>query len=143
VERPKSKPAPASAPQPPQPALPPLTNVDFRCFALTQTDASAQKTPTCILTADSPTPGGPAKNVTVVAKPDIYGVPQPISQSVSDGTDLNANPRVRLVDVLDAAGNNKADILFEIDRMTDRQFGIYEVKAGKPKLVYITKKLPF
>ncbi len=143
VVRAKAKPAPSPAPKPAQPALPALTNVDFRCFAFTQTDAASQKTPTCILSADSPVANGPTKYVTVVAKPDIYGVPQAISQSVSDGTDLNAHPRVRLVDVLDAAGDNKGYILFEIDGTTDRQFGIYAMKDGKPKLVYITKKVPF
>lgn len=144
VTRPKPKPIPEPATQPPVvPALPTLRDVDFRCFAFTQAKTSSPQTPTCILTAASDPASGPTDYVAVVAQPDIYGVPQAISQSLTDASKLDANPRVQLVDVLDAAGDNKGDILLEIDGAADRQFGIYEMQDRKPKLVYITAKLPF
>ena len=144
MSRPKAKAAQAATQKPPPPALPPLSDVDFRCFAFTPAKPPAPQTPTCILTAESSaTDSSPASYVAVVAQPDIYGVPQAISQSIGDVSELDTHPRVRLVDVLDAAGDGKGDILFEIDGAKDRQFGIYEMKDGKPKLAYITAKLPF
>jgi hypothetical protein len=143
VSRSKAKAAEPVTPNATVPPLPALAEIDFRCFAFTQTKISAPQTPTCILSATSNAPKSPARYITVVAQPDIYGVPQAISQSITDAANLDAQPRVRLVDVLDAAGNGKGDILFEIDGAADRQFGIYELTEGKPKLVYITAKLPF
>ncbi|MHB8301865.1 MAG: hypothetical protein ACYDC6_03360 [Acidobacteriaceae bacterium] len=144
MRRPKAKPAAAATPAAPTtPELPPLSKVDTRCFALTPGKTPSAETPTCILSAESIVQGCPTRYVTVIAQPDIYGVPQSISQAITDASDLHIHPRARLVDILDAAANGQGDILFEIDGAKQRQFGIYQVSGGKVKLAYISPKLPF
>lgn len=127
----------------PAAALPPLNGLDFRCFSMTQAKNPAKPVPTCVWSGQSPPGENPTRFVTVIAQPDIYGVPQAISQSITDASQLATNPRVHLVDVLDAAANNQEDFLFEIDGPSDRQFGIYVLTGGKVKLAYVTPKLPF
>jgi hypothetical protein len=116
-------------------------DVDFRCFDLTQEKAN-QATPTCIFSAENDPKSGPARYVTVIARPDIYGNPKTISHAVTDATQLDAHPRVHLVDAVNATGESPAELLFELDGQTARRFALYRITGMKIDLMYVTGKLP-
>lgn len=118
----------------------PFSNVDFRCFDLSQVKNEA--TPTCIFSAENDPKSGPARYVTVIARPDIYGNPKPISHAVTDATQLDAHPRAHLVDAVNATGEPPAELLFELDGQTARRFALYRITGTKIELMYVTGKLP-
>ncbi|MGC1782545.1 MAG: hypothetical protein WA708_08515 [Acidobacteriaceae bacterium] len=120
----------------------PFRDVDFRCFNLTAEKKANEGTPTCIFSAENDPKSGPARYVTVIARPDIYGSPKPISHAITDATQLDAHPRVRLVDAVNATGEPPAELLFELDGQTARRFALYRITGTKIELMYVTGKLP-
>ncbi len=144
VKRPKPQPAThATTAAVATPNAPTLTTVYFHCFALEYENNPSQATPTCVLDAETPAGSTPQRYVTVIAQPDIYGAPQMISKAESDATKLDTHPRVEFIDAVDASANHHAELLFQVDEATQRQFALYQVKDGKVTLAYITAKLPF
>lgn len=149
VKRPPTPPTPPTPPASvisqtaPAPKPPTLANLDFRCFTLAYEASPSEDRPTCVLSTETPDGKKPKQYVTVIEQPDIYGAPQAISQSITDARQLKTHPRVHLVDAVDAAADHNAELLFEIDGASHRQFGLYQVADGHVKLVYITPKLPF
>lgn len=116
----KAKPAPP----PPPPA--PLLDEQFRVFELAY-GAGA----TMVLSAHTDGPAAQEKFVTLVAQPDLYGNVAVLLKNVTDGAHLDDNPRMRLVDAVDALADNRGELLFELRGATQRQFALYRVLRGQ------------
>ena len=115
----------------------PLENVHFECYALTYAN-----NPTFVYSANTSKAGAPKRYITLIVQPDIYGDPQLVMQSVTDDNHLDAQPRMKLVDAVDANASNRAELLFEMDGQSQRQFALYLVTQGLARQVFITGPLP-
>lgn len=120
---------PAAQPAPPAP----LIDERFAAFELTY---GAE--PTLVLTARCDTPLAQQKFVTIVAQPDFYGNLHVLLKSVGDAAHLDDNPRLRLVDAVDALGDNRGELLFEMRGATARQFALYRVARGQAEKLFVT-----
>jgi hypothetical protein len=99
---------------------------------------------TLVLTASAVT-GASEKTeryVTVIAQPDIYGALQVLFTGTSDGAHLRDAPRMRLVDAVDAKGNHRGDLLFELRGADSRSFALYRVADGRAEQIFSTDALP-
>ena len=119
------------------PTGPLLTDVEMHAFELTYSGGS-----TLVLSARTTGDENQAKYVTVIAQPDIYGTPEVLLTYVTSGDDLDARPRLKLVDAVDAAADNRGDLLFELRGATTRQFAIYRVASGHVDQMIATGPLP-
>jgi hypothetical protein len=84
----------------------------------------------------------PQKFVTLVAQPDLYGGVLVLYKSVTDSAHLDENPRMRLVDAVDAMGDNRGELLFELRGQTQRQFALFRVLRGSAERLFATVALP-
>lgn len=114
-----------------------LTDVQFRAFELTYSGGA-----TLVLSARTADADDKARYVTVIAQPDIYGVPQVLFTQVTSAEDLDASPRLRLIDAVDAAADNRGELLFELRGLTARQFALYRVASGRVDQMIATGPLP-
>lgn len=145
----------AAPPPPPQPA--PLLDEDFRVFELAygsgatlvlsaRTDALPQAGPTRPESAaESSAPSLSAakrpagqKWVTLIAQPDLYGNALVLLKSVGDSADLDDNPRMILIDAVDALADNRGELLFELRGQTQRQFALYRILRGQAQQIIAT-----
>ena len=114
-----------------------LTDVQFHAFELTYSGGA-----TLVLTARTAGDEKTAKYVSIIAQPDIYGTPKVLFTQVTNADDLDATARMRLVDAVDAAGDNRGDLLFELRGSTARQFAIYRVAGGRVDQMIATAPMP-
>jgi hypothetical protein len=138
----KTKPAPkakattttrrTTKPVPPA-ELAPLLDERFTAFELTYGSEA-----TLVLTAHTDAPPGQQKFVTIVAQPDFYGNPQVVLKTVTDAAHLDDNPRLRLVDAVDALGDNRGELLFEMRGATQRQFALFRIARGQAEKLFVT-----
>ena len=93
---------------------------------------------------NAPVPAKPApqKFVTLVAQPDLYGGVLVLYKSVTDSARLDDTPRMRLVDAVDALGDNRGELLFELRGATQRQFALFRVLRGSAEQLFATVALP-
>jgi hypothetical protein len=120
--------------KPPLPAEPaPLMDERFNAFELTYGSEA-----TLVLTAH--TDAGPAqvKFVTLIAQPDFYGNLHVVLKTVADAAHLDDNPRLRLVDAVDALADNRGELLFEMRGATQRQFALYRIARGQAEKLFVT-----
>ena len=118
--------------EPPEPA--PLLDEDFHAFELVYGGGA-----TLVLSAHTDSQGrAPVKFATLVAQPDLYGNLQVLLTSVTDAAHLDGQPRLRLVDAVDALGDNRAELLFELRGRTLRQFALYRVQRGQAEQIFAT-----
>lgn len=121
-----------AAPPPAPPA--PLLDEKFRVFEL-QYGAGA----TLVLSAHTAGSGADEKFVTLIAQPDLYGNLAVFFKNVTDGAHLDFNPRMRLVDAVDALNDNRGELLFELRGQTERQFALYRVLRGQVTKIFSTE----
>ena len=114
-----------------------LTDVEFRAFELTYSGGA-----TLVLTARTAGDEAKATYITVIAQPDIYGTPQVLFTHITKADDLDAQPRMRLIDAVDAAADNRGDLLFELRGATTRQFALYRAASGRVDQLIATVPLP-
>ena len=114
-----------------------LTDVQFHAFELTYSGGA-----TLVLSARTADEDARTRYVTVIAQPDIYGVPQVLFTQVTSAADLDASPRLRLIDAVDAAADNRGELLFELRGATARQFALYRVASGRVDQMIATGPLP-
>ena len=136
----KSASARKAKPQPPQVVL---TDKDFHAYELSYNGGA-----TLVFTAKAtigPDKSGASqeKYVTIIAQPDFNGDPQLRFQSVTDPKHLDITPRMKLVDAVDTNGDNKAELIFELMRSSDRQFAIYTIKGLQAQQAFATESLPY
>ncbi len=120
-----------------------LSDKDYHSYELSYSGG-----PTLVLTAKATVGPNNAratleKYVTIIAQPDFNGDPQVRLQSVTDQDHLDITPRMRLVDAVDTDGDNRAELVFELRRASDRQFAIYKVIGNHAEQAFATEALPF
>ena len=92
-----------------------------------------------VMTAHTDGPAELQKFVTIVAQPDLYGnLLVLLASDVTDGTHLDENPRMRLVDAVDALADNRGELLFELRGATQRQFALYRVLRGRAEKIFVS-----
>ena len=116
------------------PAPPILEDEKFHAYGLTFGGGA-----TMVLSGQAGT--DPVKYVTVIASPDFYGNPQVMLKQVTSSNDLDAVPRLRLIDAVDTTGSGGADLIFELRGQTFRQFAIYRIEGGQATQVFITQPM--
>lgn len=116
-----------------QPAPAPLLDEQFRVFEL-QYGAGA----TMVLSAHTAGTGAQQKFVTLVAQPDLYGGVVVLLKNTTDGAHLDVNPRMRLIDAVDALDDNRGELLFELRGQSQRQFALYRVLRGQATKIFTT-----
>ncbi|HTD56773.1 MAG TPA: hypothetical protein VK670_15390, partial [Silvibacterium sp.] len=92
---------------------------------------------TLVFTASSGQ-GDQTKWVTIIAQPDFNGVPQILFKQVTSDAQLDAVPRMRLVDAVDTDADNRAELIFELAGRTEQQFAIYKVHDKSVEQVFST-----
>lgn len=122
----KTAPAP-----PPEPA--PLEDEHFRVFELEYGSGA-----TMVLSAGTKGSGAGEKFVTLIAQPDLYGGVAILVKHVTDAAHLDANPRMHLIDAVDAENDNRGELLFELRGQTERQFTLYRVLRGEATQIFTT-----
>ena len=121
-----------------QPATPPLApapldNEEFRVFELAYGSGA-----TMVLSAHTNGPLSEQKFVTLIAQPDLYGNVLVLLKHVTDGAHLDENPRMHLVDAVDALADNRGELLFELRGSTQRQFALYRVLRGTAEKLFVS-----
>jgi hypothetical protein len=110
---------------------PNFQNVQLRVF-----DPSASNAPVLVLSATAQMPPsaveeknglGPVFSVTLVAREDIYGELHQIKANITDPQHLDVEPRMDLIDVVDADGNGQGDLLFRETSDQGSGFAIYRI----------------
>jgi hypothetical protein len=129
VTRKSAKPAVAATP----PEPPSLVEEQFRDFELTYNSGA-----TLVLSAQTDGSVAPRKFVTLVAQPDFYGNLLVLLKQVTDSSHLDDNPRMILVDAVDALADNRGELLFELRGATQRQFALYRVMRGQAEKLFVT-----
>ena len=129
---PGHKPAKAAPPPPPPPPAP-LEDEVFRVFELAYGSGA-----TMVLTAHTSGSFAQQKFVTLVAQPDLYGNVLVLLKSVTNGGHLDDNPRMRLIDAVDAMADNRGELLFELRGATQRQFALYRVMRGDAEKLFVS-----
>ncbi len=82
--------------------------------------------------------GPTLQSVTLLAQPDIYGALHVLLQSVTGATGLDQHPQMRFLDAVDADGDNRAELLFELRGETQRQFALYRIAQGTATQDFLT-----
>jgi len=111
----------------------PLTDEQFRVFELSFNSGA-----TLVLSAQTDGSVAPRKFVTLVAQPDLYGELRVVLKSVTDTGQLDENPRMILVDAVDALADNRGELLFELRGASQRQFALYRVLRGQAEKLFVT-----
>jgi hypothetical protein len=62
--------------------------------------------------------------------------------NISDAEHLGDTPHMRLVDAVDAAGDRRGDLLFELRGVQTRQFALYRVSGERVDQVFLGDPLP-
>ncbi len=122
---------PAQPAPPPEPA--PLRDEQFRVFELAYGTGA-----TMVLSAHTEGSGAEEKFVTLIAQPDLYGSVAVLVKNVADADHLDATPRMRLVDAVDALADNRGELLFELRGATQRQFALYRVLRGDATRIFVS-----
>jgi len=121
----------AKATPPPVPT--PLEDEQFRVFELAYGSGA-----TLVLTAHTGGPLAQQKFVTLIAQPDLYGSLLVLFKHVTDGEHLDDNPRMHLIDAVDAMADNRGELLFELRGKTQRQFALYRVLRGTTEKLFVS-----
>ena len=144
VDQPAPTPAPAhprttarrKAPPPPPPQPVPLEDEQFRVLELAYGQGA-----TLVMSAHTSGAGADEKFVTLIAQPDLYGSVVVLFKNVTDAAHLDLRPRMRLVDAVDAEGDNRGELLFEMRGKMQREFALYRVVRGQATQIFVTGPL--
>jgi hypothetical protein len=115
-------------------AQPVFENVQFRGF-----DVWLTNQPVMILSAEAHIPAAPGAageatdsySVTLVARTDIYGNIRKLYSGVTDKFHLDVTPRMELIDVVDADGDRRGELLFRETTDAGSGYLIYRATADK------------
>jgi hypothetical protein len=129
-----SKAGPASHKAPKKPVQPVFENIQFHGFNLWLTDQ-----PVMILSAEAripvaagaSAPAGEPYSLMLVARTDIYGDLRKLYSGVTDRFHLDVTPRLELIDVVDADGDGRGELLFRETADTGSGYLIYRATADK------------
>jgi len=119
----------------PTPAPPPLTLTDehFHAFELDYGSG-----PVFVFSARTSAPQESTTYITLIAKPDFSGGLIPLYKNVTPANLLDYQPRMRLIDAVDATGGGRADLLFDLLTRSTRQFALFRVQGGQAQEIFHT-----
>ncbi len=135
---PAAKPATAGHKPPAKPIQPVLENIQFHAF-----DVWVNNQVVMILTAEAHFPAAPLPtapgavalpeqySITLVARTDIYGNLRKLYSGVTDKFHLDVTPRLELIDVVDADGDGRGELLFRETTDAGSGYVIYRPTADK------------
>ena len=130
---PAAKKAPTGRKAPAKPVQAVFDNIQFQVF-----DVWANNQPVMILSAEAhlpPAPGAAAApeqySITLVARTDIYGNLRKLYSGVTDKFHLDVTPRLELIDVVDADGDGRGELLFRETTDAGGGYVIYRATADK------------
>ena len=121
---------------PPPPAPVPLEDEQFRVLELTYGSGA-----TMVFSARTKGAGSDEKFITLIAQPDLYGGVVVLFKSVTDAAHLDLTPRMRLVDAVDAEGDYRGELLFELRGKMQREFALFRVVRGQATQIFVTSPL--
>jgi hypothetical protein len=78
------------------------------------------------------------RHVTLLAQADIYDALHVLLQSVAGATNLDEKPQMLFIDAIDADGDNRAELLFELRGETQRQFALYRIGQGTATQAFVS-----
>lgn len=122
------KPAPA--------VLPTLTGEQLTAYQLAYGEGA-----TLVFSAVSGE-GDQARYITLIAQPDFNGTPVVLFQQITSERELSVIPHMRLIDAVDTDADNRAELIFELESQTGRQYAIYRVANGSAEQVFATGSQP-
>jgi hypothetical protein len=132
------KPAPAARRRAGTKAAPKTPQPSFDDVRLHVFDVSSNNEPILVLTATAhpaESGGGESKladyYVTLVARSDIYGELRKLLSVVTDSQRLDVNPRMQLIDVVDADGDGRGELLFRQISDAGSAYAIYRVTPDR------------
>ena len=118
---------------PVKPAQPVFEDIQFRGF-----DVWLNSQVVMIFSAEAHFPSAPGATVTpesysiaLVARTDIYGDLRKLYSGVTDKFHLDVTPRLELIDVVDADGDGRGELLFRETADTGSGYVIYRATADK------------
>jgi len=76
--------------------------------------------------------------ITLIARPDFSGGLVTLYQHITSDALLDFEPRLRLIDAVDATGNGQADLLFDLITRRARQFALFRVGLTQAWEVFTT-----
>jgi hypothetical protein len=130
---PAAKPGAAGHKAPAKPAQPAFENIQFHAF-----DVWANNQTVMILSAEAhfpPAPGATAApeqySITLATRTDIYGNLRKLYSGVTDKFHLDVTPRLQLIDVVDADGDGRGELLFKETTDAGSGYVIYRATADK------------
>jgi hypothetical protein len=116
-----------------KPAAPAFENIQFRAF-----DVWKNNQPVMILSAEAHFPAGPGMvtapetyNITLASRTDIYGSLRKLYSGVTDRFHLDVTPRLELIDVVDADGDGRGELLFRETTDAGNGYVIYRATGDK------------
>jgi hypothetical protein len=116
--------------KPPQPTF---DDVQLRVF-----DVAASNEPVIVLTATAHPPQASKEEtkaadcyVTLVTRSDIYGELRKLLSVVTDAEHLDVNPRLQLIDAVDADGDGRGELLFRQISDAGSAYAIYRVHPDR------------
>jgi hypothetical protein len=116
-----------------KPVQPVFENVQFQAF-----DVWGNSQPVMVLSAEAHMPTGPGDgaagesfSITLVARTDIYGSLRKMYAGVTDKFHLDVTPRLELIDVVDADGDGRGELLFRETTDAGSAYVIYRATADK------------
>jgi hypothetical protein len=116
-----------------KPAAMVLENVQFRAFDVWKNNQAVM-----ILSAEAHFPPGPGiatapeiYSITLVSRTDIYGSLRKLYSGVTDRFHLDVTPRLELIDVVDADGDGRGELLFRETTDAGKGYVIYRATGDK------------
>lgn len=97
---------------------------------------------TMVFSARTEGEGSDQHFITLLAETDLYGTPHILLKRTTDGGHLDQTPQMRLIDAVDADGNNRGELLFEMRGQKERQFVLYRITRGRAEQIFATATLP-
>lgn len=94
--------------------------------------------PVYVFSARTSGPEESTTYITLIAQPDFAGGIIPLYKSVTPATLLDYEPRLKLVDAVDATGGGRAYLLFDLITRRSRQFALFSVQNGQAQEVFHT-----
>lgn len=115
------------------PALPVLSDEQFNAYELAYGSG-----PTFVFSATTGQ-GEQARYITMIAEPDFNGTPVVLFKHITSERDMSVIPRMKLIDAVDTDGDNRAELIFELESTTARRYAIYRVANGAAEQVFATR----
>jgi hypothetical protein len=116
-----------------KPAEPVFESVQFRGF-----DVWVNNQPVMVFSAEAHLPAAAGAesapesySITLVARTDIYGNLRKLYSGVTDKFHLDVTPRLELIDVVDADGDGRGELLFRESTDAGSGYIIYRATADK------------